>query len=80
MNVKIRREIEICKSKEYLATYGAVAVSLMEVYHKFDKVQDFYFCPVCNGFHLTSKGKKWRRERIQQMIESKVNESKLNLN
>ena len=80
MNVKISREIEICKSKEYLATYGAVAVSLMEVYHKFDKVQDFYFCPVCNGFHLTSKGKKWRRERIQQMIESKVNESKLNLN
>ena len=80
MNVKINREIEICKSKEYLATYGAVAVSLMEVYHKFDKVQDFYFCPVCNGFHLTRKGKKWRRERIPQMIESKLNESKLNFN
>ena len=73
MKAKINREIEICKSKEYLATYGAVAVSLMEVYHKFDKVQDFYFCPVCNGFHLTSKGKKWRRERIEQMIESKLN-------
>ena len=73
MKVKINREIEICKSKEYLATYGAVAVSLMEVYHKFNKVQDFYFCPVCNGFHLTSKGKKWRRERIEQMIESKLN-------
>ena len=73
MKVKINREIEICRSKEYLPTYGAVAVSLMEVYHKLDKVQDFYFCPVCNGFHLTSKGKKWRRERIQQMIESKLN-------
>jgi len=73
MNVKINREIEICKRKEYLPTYGAVAVSLMEVYHKFDKVQDFYFCRVCNGFHLTSKGKQWRRERIEQMIESKLN-------
>ena len=34
MKVKINREIEICKSKEYLPTYGAVAVSLMEVHEK----------------------------------------------
>ena len=72
MKVKINREIEICKRKEYLPTYGAVAVSLMEVSHKFDKVQDFYFCHVCNGFPLTSKGKKWRRERIQLMIDKKL--------
>lgn len=74
MKVKINRnDIEICKRKEYLATYGAVAVSLMEVHQKYNKVQDFYFCHVCNGFHLTSKGKKWRRERIHGMIESKLN-------
>jgi len=72
MNVKINREIEICKRKEYLPTYGAVAVSLMEVHEKYDKVQDFYFCRICNGFHLTSKGKQWRRERIGQMIDKKL--------
>ena len=74
MNVKINRnEIEICKRKEYLPSYGAVAVSLMNVYNKHDEVQDFYYCSLCSGFHLTSKGKKWRRERIHGMIESKLN-------